>query len=467
MLPFTLAEAAITMGARHIFSVRPWEMVTSATQDSRLVQPGSLFFALPGNHVDGHNYVQDAHDKGAIAAVVERLLSQPIPQLLVPSTLVAFGDLARAYRARFDIPVVSVTGSVGKTSTKELIAHSISGALRTHKSRKNFNNQLGVPIELFLLDRSHQVSVVELAMRGPGEIGYLARIARSTIAVITNIGMSHIEQLGSREAIATAKSEVLTYLDSEAVAVLNRNDDFFEFLRRRARCRVISFGHNSDADFRITQLRYSASGNPSFMINGVAVTMESAMGAHHAENAAAAFAVTSVLNIPAEDVSERMRTFRTPERRGVFSTAKSGAMILDSTYNAAPDSMKASLATLSGLRGRGVHTVAVLGDMQELGIFSKEAHQYVGELVKANPVDVLITVGTDSRLIGEKAGIATWQHFSDADEAASYVLAAAEGEHKCVLVQGARGLYLEIVIEALESGHLSLLPKSAPPHSAS
>ncbi|MFK8103710.1 MAG: Mur ligase family protein, partial [Saprospiraceae bacterium] len=206
MITIPLFEAMVAVGGRSNIPVSPFHYVTKITQNSKAVTADTLFVALRGNRVDGHDFIAEAQAAGAIAAVVEyEVAGIDIPQFIVPSSEDALGELAKTWRGRVNIPLVAVTGSVGKTSTKEMIAHILAKKYHTHKSRKNFNNQLGVPIELSRLQQTHQCSVVEFGMRGLNQINYLSRITRPTIGVITNIGMSHIEMLGTRENIAKAK----------------------------------------------------------------------------------------------------------------------------------------------------------------------------------------------------------------------------------------------------------------------
>lgn len=405
MIAISLAEVAVAIGARARDAVSPWDSISNITQDSIAAVPGSLFVALKGRRVDGHSYLEDAKSRGAIAAVVERYVPVDLPQLLVPSTVLALGDLASLWRGHCNLPVVAVTGSVGKTSTKELTAHVCSNHLRTHKSRKNFNNELGVPNETFRMEREHQVSIMELAMRGPGQIRYLSRMTRPHIGVITNIGISHIEFLGSVESIAGAKAELFLGMDASATTILNRDDAYFEYLRQRSPCEVRSFGESKEADYRISDVQLDARGRPTFRINGVPISMQSCWGKQHAYNAGAAYAVCDCLEILAEDIGERMSSFQTPEGRGAFSAAKCGAIILDSTYNAAPDSIKASLYALEDLKKKGVRTIAVLGEMLELGSHSEEAHTVIGRIVSATSVDVLVTVGEYAEFIGKASNV--------------------------------------------------------------
>jgi len=455
MMTIPLFEAFVAIGGRTNRQISPLDYVNFVTQNSKEVKKGTLFVALTGQRVDGHDFVKEAETLGAVAAVVERDVNDvSIPQFIVPSTVKAMGDLAKIWRGRLAIPVVAVTGSVGKTSTKELIAHVLEAKYKTHKSRKNFNNQLGVPIELMNLDRSHQCSVVEFGMRNFNQINYLSWIARPNIAVITNIGMSHIETLGSRENIAKAKAEILEGMDREGTLILNRDDDFYEYIRSLSHCNVISFGENSRADIRLSDIQLNEKANPSFKLNGLPVVMTNCVGKHHAYNAAIAYAVAIQLGIQQEDIASRLATFSTPDRRGSFSYAKNGALLLDSTYNAAPDSIKASLYTISELTKRGKRTIAVIGEMLELGTHSEEAHRHIGKIISEMiEVELLVTVGEYARFIGEEAHKPDWKHFENATAAARYLVDEIRSDD-IVLLQGSNGVSLDIVVNALEKGAL-------------
>ncbi|MEX0965763.1 MAG: UDP-N-acetylmuramoyl-tripeptide--D-alanyl-D-alanine ligase [Bacteroidia bacterium] len=459
MITIPLFEACVAIGGRPNKYISPVDYLNDVTQNSKEVVKGTLFVALRGNRVDGHDFIREAQNSGAIAAVVEyevKDLDINIPQLIVPSTVEALGNLARIWRGRLKIPLVAVTGSVGKTSTKELIAHTLECKYKTHKSRKNFNNQLGVPIELLKLQKEHQCSVVELAMRGLNQINYLSKIARPTISAITNIGMSHMEMLGTRENIAKAKAEIYEGMDSEAVIILNKDDQFFDFIKELANCRVVSFGENKDADVRISDIQLNQAGNPTFRLNGVPITMVNCLGKHHAYNAAIAYTVGMELGVKQEDIANRISTSYTPEGRGVASTAKIGAILLDSTYNAAPDSIKAALYTLSEMRQRGKRTVAVIGEMLELGTHSEEAHRHIGRLMaKLGAVEALVTVGEYAKFIGEEAKINNWEHFENSILASKHLLNAI-GRNDIVLLQGSQAVSLEIVVRTLENGKLDV-----------
>lgn len=450
MITIPLFETLVAVGGRSNKRVPAGEYVHSVTSNSREAKEGSLFIALKGQRVDGHDFIQDAESRGAIAAVVEYEVENiRIPQFTVPSTVLALGDLARIWRGRLNIPVVAVTGSVGKTSTKELIAHVLEAKFDTHKSRKNFNNEIGLPTELMNLNTNHQCSIVEFGMRNFNQINYLSRIARPNIGVITNIGMSHIEILGSRENIAKAKAEILEGMDSEAILILNRDDDFYESIKALSRCKVISFGKNPEADIHISDIYLNENANPSFRLNGLPVEMTNSSGKHQAYNAAIAYAVATEMGIRQETIANRLATFSTPDRRGSFSYAKNGALLLDNTYNAAPDSLQSSLQTLSELAGKGKRTIAVIGEMLELGAYSEKAHRHIGKLIAGmNEPELLVTVGKHAKLMGEEARKKKWMHFDNAAAAAQYLLTEINGED-IVLLQGSNGVGLELVVKAL------------------
>ncbi len=456
MLAIQLLEIQVAVGGRPCQPISPLDYVTKITQDSKEVEQGTLFVALRGNHVDGHNFLSDVKKAGAIAAIVEyKVPNVDIQQFIVPSTVEALGNLSKIWKGRLNLQMIAVTGSVGKTSTKDMIAHVLSAKYNTHKSRKNFNNQLGVPLELLKLDRKHECSVIEFGMRGANQINYLSKIARPNFAVITNIGMSHIEKLGTRENIAKAKAEIFEGMDSEGYVILNADDEYFDFIKKMSKCSIISFGENRNADIRISDIQLNQKGNPTFRLNGLPITMTESIGKHHAYNAAIAFAIGSKLGVRPEDIAEKITTYTTPERRGTFSIAACGATLLDSTYNAAPDSIKASLYTLAELKKRGNRTIAVIGEMLELGNFSEEAHKHIGKTIATmNNIDLLITVGEYAKFIGEESKVANWKHFIDSSSATLFMLDEIKHDDM-VLLQGSNSISLDIVVNALEKGMIN------------
>lgn len=452
MIVIPLYEASVAIGGRPNKNISPFDYISHVTHVSQEAKPGTLFVALKGKRADGHDFLHEVEKAGAIAVVVEYEVSNiTIPQLIVPSTTKALGTLGKIWRGRLNIPVVAVTGSVGKTTTKEMIADTLSVKFNAHKSRKNFNNQLGVPIELLRLEMIHQCSVVEFGMRNLNEINYLSKIARPRISVITNIGMSHIETLKTRKNIAKAKAEICEGMDAAGILILNRDDEFFDYLNKRATCRVISFGVDKKSDIRISDIQLSKKANPSFRLNGLPITMSNCVGKHHAFNAAVAYAVALELGINQEDIASQISKFQTPEKRGVVSYLKNGAILLDSTYNSAPDSIKASLYTISELTKRGNRTVAVIGEMLELGEHSEEAHRHIGKVISelTNFVNYLVTVGEYAKYIGEDSNVDNHEHFENSTEAANHLIEQIiPGD--MILLQGSNNMKLDIIVDALE-----------------
>lgn len=427
--------------------------------DTRAGAEGALFFALRGENSDGHDYVADAFAKGAVAAVVDHPVEGAEgPQFVVPDTLVALGDLTAYYRDRFEIPVVAITGSVGKTSTKEMTAAALRKQFKVLASEKNFNNEIGVPLTLFALEEDHQIAVVEMGMRAPGEIARLAEIARPTVGVITNIGLSHVERLGSRDAIAGAKAELLEALPEDGLAVLPADDDYASFLLDtcRSQCRVVTFGKSARADFRVENISYSEGGLPSFTINGQAFRLR-APGTHLPINAAAATAVTVSLGIPLDQVAEGLSNYQAPSMRMEILHTPSGWTILNDAYNAAPDSMRAALETLVLLAGPR-RSVAVLGEMRELGDFSAEAHRYVGHLAAEQPLGLLVTVGQAAEEIGRAAADPDGRLGPDRIHTFGSTIDAVQGlpdllrSDDVVLIKGSRAMEMEKIVETLLAG---------------
>jgi UDP-N-acetylmuramoyl-tripeptide--D-alanyl-D-alanine ligase len=447
MEAMSLAEAAGALGAR--IPANGEAIIQSICTDSRQAAPGALFFALRGENSDGHNYVAQSLEKGCVAAVVEREVEGTAgPQLVVTNSLAALGTLAAHYRNRFQIPVVGITGSVGKTSTKEMVACAIGAGFNVLASRRNYNNEIGVPLTLFNLSSEHEAAVIEMGMRGAGQIAELCEIARPTHGLITNIGLSHIELLGSREEIARAKGELLECLPPDGTAILPADDDFIETLRTMAGHRPIrTFGVRNPADFRAEDVTFDPGGASRFTIRGVPFVIH-APGVHHVINACAASAVAGSLGLPLPSVAASLATFEPPSMRMQTLEIARGITLLNDAYNAAPDSMRAALDTLAMIAG-GRRTVAILGDMRELGDWSEAAHRSVGDSA-AGRIDLVITVGESSRWIAAEAeqGKTAVVSFPDTETAAleAYRFLLARD---LVLIKGSRAMEMERIVDAL------------------
>lgn len=447
---FTGADIRAATGAHSDFNGE----ICGVQTDSRRIEKGNLFVALRGEKFDGHKFLQQVANQGAVAALVEEWQNVDLPQIVVPDTLKTLGDLARYHRQRFDVPVVAVTGSYGKTSTRALIEAGFKG-FDILASKANFNNEIGLPMTLLDLEERHHAVILEMGMRGAGQIDYLAKIALPTIGVITNIGPQHIELLGSLENIARAKAELIENLPANGLAVLPADSPFLPMLRGKAPCRHVTFGLAHDADYRVENVRTD---DPYFLFfdlhfegrvqRRIALPM---IGAHNAVNAAAALAVAHQLGIQVADAHWYLEEAQLPgARMRVIKTEK--LTIIDDCYNAGPDSMRAALETLRDFPGAG-RRVAVLGAMRELGEFSDDEHRKIGELA-GEICDFVVGVGPETQpmmdAIRENSNCQLFGWSPAADAATPLVLARLQSGD-VVLVKGSRSVGLEVVVEELKN----------------
>ncbi|MGQ9697891.1 MAG: UDP-N-acetylmuramoyl-tripeptide--D-alanyl-D-alanine ligase, partial [Armatimonadota bacterium] len=394
MLCFTLEDLATWCNGR-VVGAHPRLRPTGVSTDTRRIQGGEVFFALEGEKADGHQYVGEALSRGAAAAVVRRDWGPREPDarlIVVDHTLKALGMAARGYRSLFDGPVVCVTGSSGKTTTKEMTALTLSRLGPVAKSIGNYNTEIGLPLSVFALGAEHWSAVFELAMRGPGQIRYLAQIAQPRVGVIVNVGIAHLELLGTEKAVAEAKAELLDELPNDGVAILPADSMWYDELVRRSRCRVISFGVSERADVRISEYSESADGC-SFTVRvagektGVTLCTP---GEHFALDASAAVAAAWVLGVPVGEAAAALKEFAPPAMRGTVLRSATGFTVINDAYNANPDSMAAALRSL---RVRSGSKVALLGCMAELGEDSEQHHRAVGALAARVGLKLLAVVG--------------------------------------------------------------------------
>jgi UDP-N-acetylmuramoyl-tripeptide--D-alanyl-D-alanine ligase len=447
-LRYVARAAGVSMGPRDVG-------FTGVCTDTRLGCQGALFFALKGEKADGHEYVTRAHEGGAVAAVVERYVEGcGMPQLVVPDVLRALGDLARDYARDLKIPKVAITGSVGKTSARAMIAHALGGRYVVHQSAGNQNNEIGVPLTVLGIGPEHTAAVIEMGMRGKGQIAHLARIVAPTIALITNIGMSHIELLGSRDAIADAKAELFDALPPGALAIVPRDDPYCDYLAARTISRVRSFAQESGSDFTARNAVVGSDGTTRFTIGRVPFEVP-APGLHLAATAAAACAVGWELKVSVEETAERLRTFRLPDMRMTVRDGSRGVTILDDCYNAAPDSVRSALATLHAMAGPARRrAVAVLGDMRELGSLAERSHAQIGAGTEIASLGALVTVGPLAALMAHAAEtregprVGRVVRCDDAGEAARAIGGIVE-PGDVVLVKGSRAMAMEGIVAAL------------------
>jgi len=420
--------------------------------DSRQVQPSDLFIALPGEHRHGREFIPDAISRGAAGVIAEkqpRDLPHDVCFFQVDNTLAALQRLAAYWRGKYRVKVVGITGSVGKTTCKELTAAVLSSGYQVLKSEANLNTEIGLPLTLLQLRPEHEQVVLEMGMYGLGDIRLLCQMARPQIGVVTNVGPVHLERLGTLEAIAQAKAELVESLPVDGWAVLNGDDPLVAAMAERTSARVALFGESPQCSVRGTVLSTSGLEGISFRLtcDDESVDVSAPLpGRHNLYNALAAATVGLADGLSLQEVAAALATADVLLRLRVLSGPQ-GSTILDDTYNASPASMLAALDLLAELPGRHL---ALLGDMLELGTFEEEGHCLVGERA-AQTTDILYTVGERGRIIGEAAQAAGHQdvRFLASKEAAAAAIRETLSEGAHLLVKASRAMALETVIEEL------------------
>ncbi|NJR46141.1 MAG: UDP-N-acetylmuramoyl-tripeptide--D-alanyl-D-alanine ligase [Hyellaceae cyanobacterium CSU_1_1] len=388
-LYFSLAELETILkdNLLQIADSDPGLSIFGVTTDTRTIKPQELFIALVGENFDGHSFIEQAVDKGAIAVIINRQIeSLAIPQFIVKDSLKAYQQIAQWWRDRFEIPVIGVTGSVGKTSTKELISAVLSTQGKVLKTEGNFNNEIGVPKTLLQITAEHSYAVIEMAMRGLGEIALLTDIARPTIGVITNVGTAHIGRLGSREAIAQAKCELLAQMPKTSIAILNYDNSLLiETAQKVWQGKTITYGLTG--------------GDVHGTINKDKITVAKQdlplplPGEHNASNYLAAVAIAQVLNIDFAPLIAGLQV-QLPQGRSRRYDLPNDVVILDETYNAGLESMLAALQMLK--ETPATRHIAVLGTMKELGEHSPQLHRQVGAKAQELNLDLLMVLADET-----------------------------------------------------------------------
>ena len=429
--------------------------VTGVSIDSRTLIVGDAFFAIVGHRLDGHAFLGEAAGRGAACVIVHALpdeMPANLPVILVEDTTRALGRLAAWHRAKFPGPVVAITGSIGKTTAKELTAAVMATRYRVLKPTSSFNNQWGLPLTLLRLGPEHQAAVVELGTNQRGEIATLAAIARPTVGVVTVVAPVHTEFLGSLEGVREEKAALVRALGADGVAVLNADDPRVASMAHECAGRVVTYGVAAEATVRaVGELLDGDPGLRFTLETGGrrAAVLLTVGGRHNVTNALAAAAVGVALGIDLEDIVRGLGEARGPARRGQWVVA-GDVTILDDTYNASPASVRAALEMLAARR-RGRRAVVVLGDMLELGALAEEAHREVGRAVAELPADEFVGVGRACALAVEAAraaGIAEAYHAKSYDDAVAHLVKRlAPGD--VVLVKGSRGMRMERVVDAL------------------
>jgi len=434
--------------------------------DSRLVEPGGLFVAVVGEHVDGHEYAAGAVAAGAAAVLGSR--ATEVPTVVVADPVAALGKLARhVVDSLPDRTVLALTGSQGKTGTKDYLAQVLATAGPTVATAGNFNNEIGVPLTVLRADAETRFLVVEMGARGIGHIRYLCEIANPSIAAVINVGTAHMSEFGSREAIAQAKGEILEHLPEGGVAVLNADDELVRQMGTRTMARVVTFGASAGSDLYFWDIEMNPLGHPTacFTWSGspsgkddpdgfVRLALQQ-VGVHQVENAAAAAAMALSAGLDFAAVTDALREAVGQSRWRMEATERAdGVTVINDAYNANPASMGAALNALQGIRERtGRRTLAVLGEMKELGETSAQAHAGVGADAARRGVDVLLVIGEPARaMVDGAANITSWSGtavFVEDRAAALAWLRENVVAGDVVLVKASRGAALELVAEGL------------------
>jgi UDP-N-acetylmuramoyl-tripeptide--D-alanyl-D-alanine ligase len=452
------------------------QAITGAAIDSRQVIPGALFVALPGERVDGHDYVREAFENGAAFALVHRDLSQYYPQvdlrsgwsgessttlergpacLLVADSLQAMQKIARYWRRQIKTRVVGITGSVGKSTTKEVVAEVLKTRYRTHKSPGNLNNEIGLPLTILQLEEDHERAVLEMGFYVSGEIGFLCDIALPQVGVVTNIGTVHAERAGTKEDIAQGKSELVQSLPPapEGVAILNCDDPMVRSMASQTEASVFYYGLSPDSDLWADEVEGLGLEGIRFRMHYQSEILHvriPLIGRHSVHTALRAAAVGLVDGLTWEEILGGMQSGQI-QLRLVAVRGENGALILDDTYNASPESTLAALNLLDEMEGR---KIAVLGDMLELGQYEQQGHEMVG-VRAAEVVSELITVGKRARVIAVAAAQAGLPEKSikicERNQEAIDYLRAKLDSSDIVLVKGSRGMQMEIIVSGLEA----------------
>ena len=429
----SLLEILEATGGGEVGGTQVGERFQTFHTDSREVEPGGLFFALRGAEMDGRRFVPDAIKRGAAAIVVEKRMEIPtgIVEIVVPDTWQALYSLATYVLNRVQPLVVGVTGSNGKTSTREMVAAILAQRFSVHRTDRNLNTETGVPLTILDLEPHHTALVLEMGLQRPGDIGRLALLARPTIGIVTNIGVVHMEFFSSREELARSKGELVAALPKEGLAVLNADDEFFPLLVQMTSARVAGFGEEH-GDYRVH----------GFTLNGIEMKL-AVPGRHQAMNAAAALAAGEFAGVPLAEGIAALADVRVPHRLQEVPTA-AGYTIVDDAYNASPESMLAAFETLAAAP-RPARLLAVLGEMRELGALSDDAHHRIGQRAAEVFDAVCVVEGVHARPLAESAGA---ELVSDRAAAAEWVRRnAADGDF--VLIKGSHGVRLDLLVEEL------------------
>ncbi len=459
-MALSLAEVLSATGGTTASDRRNF-LFTGVSTDSRTVKQGDLFIPLKGPNFDGHNFISAAFKKGARGSLSSKRLEN-IPKdkivIVLPKdhekdkkfypALQALLSIARLHRSKFKTKIVAVTGSSGKTTTKDMIHSVLSEKAKSLKTEENLNNEIGVPLTVLKLAKKHKFAVIEMGMQGPGEIAPLSFLCSPDAAVITNIGEAHLARLKSKKAIAKAKSEIIAGLGPEGTVILNADDDFFRSLKKVSKRRkILSFGIYKNADLRAFDIKETENGSRfSLKVSGkTQIFFVPLPGVHNVYNALTAIAAGFVFKVPSAKINKGLKNFKPSSKRMDIIRTKDCVKLINDTYNANPSSMAAALKTLASQKGR---KIAVIGDMLELGKDSVKYHKNIGTLAKRSGIDLVVAVGRQAKYFLDGFGRKHGFYFKDKNQAAKFLIKTLHCKDT-VLIKASRGLKLEEITQKI------------------
>lgn len=450
MRNITIGDILKMTGAKAGFEIDENARVCNISNDSRDIKEDTIYAAIVGERLDGHDFARAALENGAIAAIVEKRVTEK--DILVKDTRRALKDIAMGYRSRFDIPFLAVTGSSGKTTTKDMLYFAVSESRKTLRNLGNLNSEIGLPMTVFNLDESHECAVLEMGMYVQGEIDYLAEIVKPHFAIITNVGVAHIQSAGSRENILKAKMEIANYMTQSDVLLINGDNDMLQTVDTGAiKPSVYKYGLEEHNDIRLISYETTESGMKiqADILGKITEYEIPTLGIHNIYNSLSVMGLCSLMGLDMKKSAEGIRKYQ-PSKYRMEIKSVSGKTLIEDFYNANPDSLRASIETFRQMQGE--RKVAVLADMLELGEISEKEHMNAG--IQASEIfDVIICIGSDAKYIGKGAienGFDKGRvyYFANNEEAVSEINSILR-PGDAVLMKGSRGMKLEEVAESI------------------
>ena len=450
MRNITIGDILKMTGAKAGFEIDENARVCNISNDSRDIKEDTIYAAIVGERLDGHDFARAALENGAIAAIVEKRVTEK--DILVKDTRRALKDIAMGYRSRFDIPFLAVTGSSGKTTTKDMLYFAVSESRKTLRNLGNLNSEIGLPMTVFNLDESHECAVLEMGMYVQGEIDYLAEIVKPHFAIITNVGVAHIQSAGSRENILKAKMEIANYMTQSDVLLINGDNDMLQTVDTGAiKPSVYKYGLEEHNDIRLISYETTESGMKiqADILGKITEYEIPTLGIHNIYNSLSVMGLCSLMGLDMKKSAEGIRKYQ-PSKYRMEIKSVSGKTLIEDFYNANPDSLRASIETFRQMQGE--RKVAVLADMLELGAISEKEHMNAG--IQASEIfDVIICIGSDAKYIGKGAienGFDKGRvyYFANNEEAVSEINSILR-PGDAVLMKGSRGMKLEEVAESI------------------